>query len=71
MEDTPVSPISSTENMLTGKKNDCLFMEFGSTKDRELTMLREKNINKIFLDTRVYIKNGKVETDLHIKPTSN
>ena len=24
----------------------------------------------IFLDTRVYIKNGKVETDLHVKPTS-
>ena len=23
-----------------------------------------------FLDTRVYIKNGKVETDLHVKPTS-
>ena len=24
----------------------------------------------IFLDTQVYIKNGKVETDLHVKPTS-
>ena len=24
----------------------------------------------IFLDTWVYIKNGRVETDLHVKPTS-
>ena len=23
-----------------------------------------------FLDTHVYIENGKVETDLHVKPTS-